>query len=58
MKALYIDPSGTIRYNEFPEEPQVCMAYVIASCLFTVCKCHDERKAYERIDAGHQTVSD
>lgn len=22
MKALYIDPSGIIRYNEFPEEPK------------------------------------
>jgi hypothetical protein len=24
MKAIYIDPSGVIRYNEFPEEPKHC----------------------------------
>lgn len=49
FEALYIDENGVVRYiAECPEEPKVCMAYVINSCLYDVCKCHDDQKAYER----------
>lgn len=50
---IYINPEGVACYiADCPEEPQVCMDYVINSCLYDVCICHDKLKAYERMIAA------
>jgi len=46
---FYIDQQGIVKYiADCPEEPQVCMAYVIKSCLYTACTCDPLQKQYER----------
>lgn len=52
MKALIVKSDGLIYAAEVPKEPHVCMSYVLVYCSLTVCKCHDEQKAYERMVAS------
>ena len=49
MKALYINKEGKVQYiADLPEEPKVCMAFVINSCLYTACACKPLQEAYEK----------
>lgn len=57
MNALIVKEDGLIYVNSIPSEPKVCMSYVFGHCRLTVCKCHDEQKAYERMmEAAESTA--
>ena len=45
MKALYVDPSGIVRYNEFPEEPTIIS---ILSMLGRHTAAEKERRVYQQ----------